>query len=114
MRLRQVSEQLQSGMTSVRERYDKVANFIAYFQPATNTYAPVEQLQEVFELAISLDQQVVGLAIGTRPDCVPESVLSMIQGLAAKTYVSLEYGMQTIHDEGLVVDESGPSIMLIW
>ena len=102
VRLRQVSEQLQSGITSVRERYDKVARFIAYFQPATNTYAPVEQLQEVFELAMSLDEQVVGLAIGTRPDCVPESVLSMIQRLAAETYVSLEYGMQTIHDEGLV------------
>lgn len=102
VRLRQVSEQLQSGMTSVRERYDKVASFIAYFQPATNTYAPVEQLQEVFELAMALDDQVVGLAIGTRPDCVPESVLSMIQRLAAETYISLEYGMQTIHDEGLV------------
>ena len=102
VRLRQVSEQLQSGMKSVRDRYDKVASFIAYFQPATNTYAPVEQLQEVFELAMSLDDQVVGLAIGTRPDCVPESVLSMIEQLAAETYVSVEYGMQTIHNEGLV------------
>ena len=102
VRLRQVSEQLQSGMNSVRDRYDKVASFIAYFQPATNTYAPVEQLQEVFKLAISLDEQVVGLAIGTRPDCVPESVLSMIERLASETYVSVEYGMQTIHDQGLV------------
>ena len=84
VRLRQVSEQLQSGMNSVRERYDKVASFIAYFQPATNTYAPVEQLQEVFKLAMSLDEQVVGLAIGTRPDCVPESVLSMIERLASR------------------------------
>ena len=102
VRLRRVSEQLQSGMETVRARYDKVSSFIAYFQPATNTYAPVEQLQEVYELAMSLDEQVVGLAIGTRPDCVPESVLSMIQRLADQTYVSLEYGMQTMHDPGLV------------
>lgn len=102
VRLRQVSEQLRTGMESVRVRYDKVKGFIAYFQPATNTYAPVEQLEEVFRLALSLDGQIVGLAIGTRPDCVPESVLAMIQGLAKETYVSLEYGMQTVHDAGLV------------
>ena len=101
VRLRQVGEQLESGITSVRGRYDKVTGFIAYFQPATNTYAPVEQLQEVFQLALSLDDQVVGLAIGTRPDCVPESVLSMIEGLARESYISVEYGMQTIHDNGL-------------
>ncbi len=101
VRLRQVSEQLESGIATVRKRYDKVAGFIAYFQPATNTYAPVEQLSEVFELALSISDEVVGLAIGTRPDCVPESVLSLVEQLADRTYVSLEYGMQTIHDDGL-------------
>lgn len=101
VRLRQVSEQLEAGITTVRKRYDKVEGFIAYFQPATNTYAPVEQLREVFELALSISDEVVGLAIGTRPDCVPESVLSLIEGLAKQTYVSLEFGMQTIHDAGL-------------
>ena len=101
VRLRQVSEQLDSGIKTVRKRYDKVAGFIAYFQPATNTYAPVDQLAEVFELALSISDEVVGIAIGTRPDCVPESVLALIQQLATRTYVSLEYGMQTIHDNGL-------------
>ncbi len=96
-----MSDQLGSGITTVRKRYDKVAGFIAYFQPATNTYAPVEQLSEVFELALSISDEVVGLAIGTRPDCVPESVLSLVEQLAGRTYVSLEYGMQTIHDSGL-------------
>ncbi|MGI9471297.1 MAG: TIGR01212 family radical SAM protein [Rubripirellula sp.] len=102
VRLRQVNEQLSSGMESVRARYDKVCGFIAYFQPATNTYAPVEQLEEVFRLALSMDEKIVGLAIGTRPDCVPESVLAMIERLAQETYVSLEFGMQTMHDAGLV------------
>lgn len=101
VRLRQVNEQLRSGIETVRTRYDKVTGFIAYFQPATNTYAPVDQLEEVFELALSISDEVVGLAIGTRPDCVPESVLTLVQRLAARTYVSLEYGMQTIHDDGL-------------
>ena len=101
VRLQKVALQLQAGIDSVRVRYDKVAGFIAYFQPATNTYAPVEQLAEVFELALTIHPEVVGLAIGTRPDCVPESVLELIEGLASRTYVSLEYGMQSIHDDSL-------------
>jgi radical SAM protein (TIGR01212 family) len=101
VRLRQVSEQLEAGIKTVRKRYTKVAGFIAYFQPATNTYAPVDQLSEVFELATSINDDVVGLAIGTRPDCVPESVLALVERLACETYVSLEFGMQTIHDNSL-------------
>lgn len=101
VRLKQVREQLESGIETVRKRYDKVCGFIAYFQPATNTYAPVEQLSEVFELALSTDNDIVGIAIGTRPDCVPESILTLIGQLAKRTFVSLEFGMQTIHDDGL-------------
>ena len=101
VRLRQVREQLESGIRTVSKRYDNVSGFIAYFQPATNTYAPVDQLREVFELALSTDEQIVGIAIGTRPDCVPESVLEMIGQLASRTYVSLEFGMQTMHEAGL-------------
>lgn len=101
VRLQQVSDQMQSGMLSLRRRYSKIHGFIAYFQPATNTYAPVEQLAEVFELALSISDEIVGLAVGTRPDCVPESVLAMMQRLAGTRYVSLEYGMQTVHDESL-------------
>lgn len=100
-RLKQVREQIASGMASVRRRYSKVDGFIAYFQPATNTYAPVDQLREVYELALSMSDDIVGLAIGTRPDCVPESVLKLIEELAEDTYVSLEYGMQTVHDDSL-------------
>ena len=101
VRLRRVEEQLAVGIRSVRRRYDRVAGFIAYFQPATNTYAPVDQLQELFELAMGADPSVVGLAIGTRPDCVPDPVLALLEELAAATYLSLEFGMQTIHDRGL-------------
>ena len=100
-RLRQVREQLEAGIQTVRQRYDKVQGFIAYFQPATNTYAPVDQLREVFDLALSVNEEVVGLAIGTRPDCFPNSVVSLVSSLAENRYVSVEYGMQTIHRESL-------------
>ncbi|MEM6472057.1 MAG: TIGR01212 family radical SAM protein [Planctomycetota bacterium] len=101
VRLQRVSEQLKRGIEGVRRRYKRVDGFLAYFQPATNTYAPVEQLEEVFRLALSQDEDVVGLAIGTRPDCLPDCVLDLAEELAADRYVSLELGMQTIHQPGL-------------
>jgi len=101
VRLARVAEQLRRGVESLRRRYDRVEGFIAYFQPATNTYAPVEQLQEVFEIALKAHENIVGLAIGTRPDCVPEPVLELLEQLAQRHYVSLEYGMQTVHDASL-------------
>lgn len=101
VRLAAVADQLSRGMTSLRRRYKNVAGFIAYFQPATNTYAPVEQLEEVYRLALRHSPEIVGLAIGTRPDCVPDVVLDLIDDLARETYVSLEYGMQTRHDASL-------------
>ncbi len=101
VRLAAVAEQLTRGIGSLRKRYGNVAGFIAYFQPATNTYAPVEQLEEVFRLAIAHSPEIVGLAIGTRPDCAPDSVLDLVDSLAAETYVSLEFGMQSRHDKTL-------------
>ena len=101
VRLKRVSEQLLAGIETVTKRYDRVEGFIAYFQPATNTYAPVEQLDEIYRLALGADPRVVGIAIGTRPDCAPESVLSLLQDLASDHAVSLEYGMQSIHDASL-------------
>lgn len=100
VRLKTVLDQLESGIKTVRQRYGKVAGFIAYFQPATNTYAPIDQLEELYTAAIE-HESVVGLAIGTRPDCVPDNVLNLIDTLAADRYVSLEYGMQSIHQSSL-------------
>ncbi|MEM1068523.1 MAG: TIGR01212 family radical SAM protein [Planctomycetota bacterium] len=101
VRLKRVLEQLETGIVSVRRRYQNVLGFIAYFQPATNTYAQVDQLEELFESALSVHEQVVGLAVGTRPDCVPDSVLDLLQRLAVHHDVSLEYGMQSMHDASL-------------
>ncbi len=84
----------------MRLRYRNCRDFLAYFQPASNTYAPVERLRQLYEEALS-HPQVVGLVIGTRPDCVPEDVLQLIEELAGRHYVAVEYGMQTIHDRSL-------------
>lgn len=91
--------QLDEGIRRVKWRYN-VDRFLAYFQPATNTYAPVERLRPLYEQALD-HPQVVGLAIGTRPDCVPDDVLDLLGELAERTYLAVEYGMQTIHDRSL-------------
>jgi radical SAM protein (TIGR01212 family) len=92
--------QIDQSIERMRMRYRKCKDFLAYFQPATNTYAPVERLRAVYEEALS-HPQVVGLVIGTRPDCVPNDVLDLLEEIAGRTYLSVEYGMQTIHDRSL-------------
>lgn len=94
-----IAGQLERGIQRLAERYG-VSRFIAYFQPGTNTYAPVARLRLLFEQALQ-HPQVVGLAIGTRPDCVPEPVLELVSDLARRTYVCLELGLQTIHNRSL-------------
>jgi radical SAM protein (TIGR01212 family) len=73
---------------------------MAYFQPATNTYAPVDTLRKLYDQAIS-HPDVVALAIGTRPDCVPDDVLDLLEEYAAKLPTTVEYGLQTIHNKSL-------------
>jgi radical SAM protein (TIGR01212 family) len=92
--------QIDQSIARMRLRYRKCNDFLAYFQPATNTYAAVEKLRAVYEEALE-HPQVVGLVIGTRPDCVPADVLDLLSDLAERTYLSVEYGMQTIHDRSL-------------
>ncbi|MCG8448288.1 MAG: TIGR01212 family radical SAM protein [Pirellulales bacterium] len=92
--------QIDQSIARMRLRYKNCNHFLAYFQPATNTYAPVEVLRPLYEEALS-HSQVVGLAIGTRSDCVAEEVLALLEELAGRTYLSIEYGMQTMHNRSL-------------
>ncbi|HND54819.1 MAG TPA: TIGR01212 family radical SAM protein [Pirellulaceae bacterium] len=94
-----ILDQIEEGIRRLKRRYD-CDHFTAYFQPATNTYAPVEKLRRLYERALS-HPKVVSLAIGTRPDCVPPDVLDLLAELAGRTYLSVEYGMQTMHDRSL-------------
>jgi radical SAM protein (TIGR01212 family) len=94
-----LSEQVSNGTDHIRKRY-KANKFIVYFQPYTNTYAPLETLRELYTEA--LDQpDVIGLAIGTRPDAVDAEKMGMLEELAAKHFILIEYGLQSIYDKSL-------------
>jgi uncharacterized protein len=94
-----IREQVQRGVAILQKRYG-AERFLAYFQAATNTHAPIEKLRRLYDEALD-HPQIVGLAIGTRPDSVPDAVLDLIQVFARDRYVCLELGLQTIHDRSL-------------
>lgn len=96
----EVIEQIDEGIRRLKLRY-KVDRFLAYFQPATNTYASVDRLRPLYEAALE-HPKVLGLVVGTRPDCVPDDVLDLLTEIAQRTYMLVEYGMQTAHDRSLV------------
>ena len=88
----------------VREKMRKkwpAADYIAYFQAYTNTYAPVGELRKVYEEALA-EENVVGLAVSTRPDCLPRDVLDYLEELQARTYLWVELGLQSIHEKTLI------------
>ncbi len=76
----------------------KSGKYIAYFQANTNTYAPVEKLKELFEEALTLDSDIIGISVATRPDCLPEEVLDYLEDLNKRTFLIIELGLQTIHE----------------
>jgi hypothetical protein len=94
-----VSEQISNGISFIRRRY-KAEKFLAYFQPYTNTYASVDKLESLYTEALA-NPEVIGLAIGTRPDMVDDRKIGLIQSLAEKYFVLIEYGMQSIYDKSL-------------
>ena len=75
----------------------KDGKFIAYFQAFTNTYAPVEQLEQLYTQAIA-PEEIVGLAIGTRPDCLPRETVALLQKINDSKPVFVELGLQTVHE----------------
>ena len=94
-----ILDQIDDGIRRLKMRY-KCDHFMAYFQPASNTYAPAEKLEPLYRLAIS-HPQIIALAIGTRSDCVPNDILDLLQDIGAEVPLTLEFGMQTIHNKTL-------------
>lgn len=74
---------------------------IAYFQANTNTYGPLAKLKDLYETALALVEDIVGLSIATRPDCLPDDVLDYLAELNQRTYLTIELGLQTIHEKSL-------------
>lgn len=100
-----VREQVIRGKEFLRERTG-AQRFIAYFQSYTNTYAPIDTLKRLYDEALSV-RDVVGLSIGTRPDCVPDSVLDLLEEYARRHHVWVEYGLQSIHARTLELINRG-------
>lgn len=94
-----VRDQIEKGIPYLRHRYG-AEKFIVYFQPFTNTYAPVGTLERLYREALE-QPGVVGLAIGTRPDCVDEEKIALLEELARDRFILVEYGLQSIHDRTL-------------
>ncbi|MBA7500383.1 MAG: TIGR01212 family radical SAM protein [Clostridia bacterium] len=100
---------LQKSSISLQVKYTKallkkkgkVSKFLIYFQSYTNTYAKVKILRRLYDEAIQ-DKDVIGFCIGTRPDCVPDEVLDLIESYAKDYHIWLEYGLQSMHDETLL------------
>lgn len=94
-----VREQLEAGMRRIGKRY-KAKKFLAYFQAFTNTYAPEGVLRSIYDVALEYPD-VVGICIGTRPDCLEDNILDLLQELSEKTFVWLEVGVQSVFNETL-------------
>lgn len=94
-----IAEQIEAGKIGARIKY-KAKKFLAYFQSYSNTYAPVGRLKEIFGEALGCEG-VVGMAVGTRPDCVDEEKIKLLAGYAKEYLVWLEYGLQSVHDDTL-------------
>jgi len=94
-----IREQIAQSVARLRERRG-IERVIAYFQPATNTYGPVDYLERCYREAMSVPG-VVGLAIGTRPDCLPDAVLDLFVKLKREIWLGVEIGVQSAHNKTL-------------
>jgi radical SAM protein (TIGR01212 family) len=103
-----VTQQLSNGKKSLSKRY-KAKKFIAYFQSFSNTYAPLQKLKHLYGEALAVDD-IVGLSIGTRPDCVDDPVLDLLQKYARNYLVWIEYGLQSARDATLAFINRGHDV----
>lgn len=94
-----IASQVERAKELMRRKY-RAKWFIVYFQPFSNTFAPVPHLRHCYDQALAVED-VVGLAVGTRPDCVPDPVLDLLGECHQKTDFWLELGLQSVHDRTL-------------
>jgi len=103
-----VTDQIIQGKRVLSKRY-KAKKFIAYFQSFSNTYGPFDRLEMLYEQALAIED-VVGLSIGTRPDCVDKQILKLLQSYAKQYLVWLEYGLQSANDSTLALINRGHDV----
>lgn len=95
-----IKEQVQVGAETLRNRF-KAKKFMSYFQAFSNTYKPVDELEKIYKAALT-HPDIVGLSIGTRPDCVDDEKLKLISSFTPDYYTWVEYGLQSVHDKTLL------------
>lgn len=103
-----ITQQILQGKSFLKDRYG-AGKFIAYFQSFSNTYAPLEVLESLYREALSIED-VVGLSVGTRPDCVNPEVLDLLAGYQASHLVWIEYGLQSFHPKTLALINRGHTV----
>ncbi len=100
-----VADQITTGKALYKRMRD-AKKFIAYFQTFTNTYGPIEHLKSLYDEALA-QEDIIGMSVGTRPDCVPDEVLDLFEKYAQSHHIWLEYGLQSIHDKTLKIINRG-------
>lgn len=97
---KQVSDQISEGIEFHKWRYNEAVSYLAYFQAYSNTYAPLETLKQRYEEALRYPG-VIGLIIGTRPDCIDDEKLQYLKELSGRYYVAIEYGIESCYNKTL-------------
>lgn len=95
-----LAQQIDEGIEFHRTRYRKATKYLAYFQAYSNTYGPVEKLERLYREALS-HSEIVGIVIGTRPDCIDDEKLDLLCSLAKDSIVRVEYGIESCYDATL-------------
>jgi radical SAM protein (TIGR01212 family) len=98
--LKPVKDQLAEGIERA-QKFRKAGKFLAYFQAYTNTYGSVKYLEKLYRSVLDVPN-VVGILIGTRPDCVDNNILALLKDLRQETYLSIEYGIESVYDKTLL------------
>lgn len=100
-----IRRQLRRGKQFFDRKYPDM-KYIAYFQSFTNTYGPIARLKALYEAALN-EKDVVGISIATRPDCVSDETLDYLETLSKKTFLTMEYGVESLNDKTLQIINRG-------
>lgn len=95
-----IRQQIEEGIEFHKRRYRRANQYLAYFQPFSNTYKPLEELKKIYSQALEI-QEIAGIVIGTRPDLIDKDILKYLAEIQKTHYVMVEYGIESVYDETL-------------
>lgn len=93
-------QQIEEGIEFHKRRYRRANKYLAYFQPFSNTYKPLEELKKIYSQALEIPE-IAGIVIGTRPDLIDKSILQHLAEIQKTHYVIVEYGIESVYDKTL-------------